>query len=253
MCRLFGIYGKVEIWKNLLQEFQKQAETGKIPPIANLQPGHKDGWGLACSVESKEGMQLIGKHIGSAYNSPEYSQYLDELIYEPYVLLCHLRKASPGIEISLGNAQPFITNNWAFIHNGTVYNPETLKYSEQYIFSSDNSDSEYYFHYLLTKLEKKGSNQSPANTLVDSVANIKVDFSSLNCMLTDGNSFYSVRYCSKHHSYYTLFYYQDDSGVVFSSEPIETDLLSKENWIEVENRSVVEILKEPITVNIYAF
>jgi len=72
-------------------------------------------------------------------------------------------------------------------------------------------------------------------------------------MLTDGNSFYVVRYSSKHHSYYTLFYYQDNSGVVFSSEPIETELLSKENWIEVENRSVVEILKEPITVNIYAF
>ena len=253
MCRLLGIYGNVENWKNILQEFQKQAETGKIPPIENLEPGHKDGWGLACSARNTDEMILVGKHVGSAYNSSDFSKYLNGFTYQPYVLLCHLRKASPGIKISLENCHPFITNNWAFIHNGTVYEAETLKYSKKYAFTSNNSDSEYYFHYLLTNLEKEGSHVSPVDTIITSLMEINVDFTSLNCILTDGISFYVIRHSSKHHNYYTLFYYQDNSGIVFSSEPVETNFLSIENWIEIKNKSVVEILREPISVNIYTF
>ncbi|MHA1941211.1 MAG: class II glutamine amidotransferase [Candidatus Hodarchaeales archaeon] len=253
MCRLLGIYGKVEIWKNLLREFQKQAETGIILPIKNLEPGHKDGWGFACSRNDQDGMKLVGKHVGNAYNNPVYSKYINEFTSQPQILLGHLRKASPGIKISLRNCHPFITNQWAFIHNGTIYNAETLKYNEKYPFTSNNSDSEFYFHYLLTNLEKNNSNFPPIKSLINSLINLEIGFTSLNCILTNGNSFYVVRFSKKYHSSYTLFCYQDDYGVAFSSEPLITDFLSKKSWIEIQNRSVVEVQEETLEVKIYSF
>ena len=46
MCRMLAIYGKVRFWKELVLEFQKLAESGIAPPVA-VEPGHRDGWGMA--------------------------------------------------------------------------------------------------------------------------------------------------------------------------------------------------------------
>ena len=49
MCRLLGVYGKVDYMTDLLMAFRELADHGRIPPVEGLLPGHKDGWGMARS------------------------------------------------------------------------------------------------------------------------------------------------------------------------------------------------------------
>ena len=127
MCRLFGIYGKVDFWKDIVFEFRKQAEIGKIPPIEDLTPGHKDGWGMAGSNDQKTAMVEIIRQLGSAYESKKFREVVYSIRNPSHIFLCHLRKASPNIPTSLANVHPFITDGWAFIHNGTIYQAESLR------------------------------------------------------------------------------------------------------------------------------
>ena len=68
MCRLLGIYGKVDFWQKIALEFSKLAECGNISPVAD-EPGHKDGWGMAKSNDGKTAMVEITRKLGSAYEA----------------------------------------------------------------------------------------------------------------------------------------------------------------------------------------
>jgi predicted glutamine amidotransferase len=59
MCRLLGIYGKVNFWQKIVFEFEKSSEFGNIPPPAD-EPGHKDGWGVAKSNNRKTATSKVG-------------------------------------------------------------------------------------------------------------------------------------------------------------------------------------------------
>ena len=74
MCRLIGLVGQIDLWQDVLFKFQEFAESGIIPPIPNLPPGHKDGWGMACSTTNPSEMNLIGKYQGSALESLYYKK-----------------------------------------------------------------------------------------------------------------------------------------------------------------------------------
>ena len=121
MCRLLGIYGQIDFWQDIVMEFRKQAEFGKIPPIENLKIGHKDGWGMATSNRDTTAMIEVKRQLGSAYESTTYREVVYSFKTTPRVFLCHLRQASENIPIALSNVHPFFVNEWAFIHNGTIF------------------------------------------------------------------------------------------------------------------------------------
>ena len=253
MCRLLSTYGNPENWKQILYEFQKQANTGNIPPVEGLEPGHKDGWGMAKSNIGKSSMEVIGKFLGSAIDAEEYGNIIKSIDTPPSIFMFHLRKASPGIQISLSNAHPFQQKKWIFSHNGTIYNANELLDTQKYKMTSDESDSEYYFHYLLNEIEKEGSESSLADKLVKALKKITVQFTSLNCMLTNGSELYAVRYCSKHEEYYSLVYYETPEGIVISSEPIRVQGYDYESWKELPNRSIIRISGNPYEKKVYRF
>ena len=79
MCRLIGLFGQIPFWQEVLLSFQELAESGQIPPIPNIPPGHKDGWGMACSSINPSEMNLVGKYQGSAIESPYYKKHIQIL------------------------------------------------------------------------------------------------------------------------------------------------------------------------------
>ena len=153
MCRLLGIYGQVDFWQEIVLEFRRQADVGKIPPVGGTQPGHKDGWGMAGSNKDRTAMVPIIRQLGSASDSVRYRQAVTSIDEAPDVFLGHLRKASEDIPITLANAHPFFHDGWAFIHNGTVYDAESLPRDASLVPISDESDTEYLFHYTQYKCQ----------------------------------------------------------------------------------------------------
>ena len=102
MCRLLGIYGKVDFWREMLSAFGELAETGKVPPVEGVLPGHKDGWGIAVSNKSRTAMEIAARDMGSAADSRLFRETVENLA-PPHVLICHLRKASSPIAVTPAN------------------------------------------------------------------------------------------------------------------------------------------------------
>jgi predicted glutamine amidotransferase len=249
MCRLLGIYGQTDIWREIAVAFGQQAQSGHIPPGDNHEPGHKDGWGIAMTNQDKTAMIPVIRQLGSAHGSSSYREAIYATPATPDVLLCHLRKASDIIPITLANVHPFIHNGWAIIHNGTVFNAESLPRDPGFNATSDGSDTEHLFHYLLTKIETSPPGQSVARAIANAVASINVDYSGLNCILSNGRELYAIRQYRKWQDYYTLYTYTLPGSLVISSQPVELPQLKPDNWRPLSNSRLLRIYDTPLKID----
>jgi predicted glutamine amidotransferase len=245
MCRLLGIYGQVDFWQEIVLGFRRQAEFGNIPPVEDMEPGHQDGWGMARSRRDKTAMVPIIRRLGSAWESTRYRQAVTSMDEVPDVFLGHLRKASDGIPVTLANAHPFFHDGWAFIHNGTVYGAESLPRDASLIPTSDDSDAEYLFHYLLSALMTKPVNKGIGVTLAMAVSSLKAEYTAVNSMLSNGHDLYVISGYKKWQDYYTLHCYSLPTGVIISSQPIESSRLDPTSWSRLANNSLLRIHGSP--------
>jgi len=245
MCRLLGIYGQVDNWREIVTAFSKQAETGIIPPEVGAAPGHKDGWGMTVSNRKQSAMVPLIRQLGSAHDSQGYREALYALPAQPDIFLCHLRKASDTIPITLANTHPFVQNGWAFIHNGTVFGAESLPRDSALVFTSDDSDTEHLFHYLLTKINERPQNTKISGSIVDAVSSLRLDFTALNFLLSNAGELYVVRYFQKYETYYSLYYYQLADGIIICSEPIDSKGLNRARWKLLTNKCLLRIHGNP--------
>jgi len=245
MCRLLGIYGQTELWREIALEFSKQAENGDLPPEQELEPGHKDGWGMAASSRNKKAMFPVTRQLGSAYNSSSYLEAIDSIADRPDILLCHLRKASDNIPITLSNTHPFFNEDWALIHNGTIYQPESLPRNPTLKLTSNGSDTELFFHYLLTKIMEAAINPKISPIIADAVTGINTDYTALNSMLSNGKELYVISRYQQWDEYYTLHYYEHPDCVIISSQIIESRHLNPLNWNKLPNNSLLRVHRSP--------
>jgi predicted glutamine amidotransferase len=241
MCRLLGTYGQVEFWQELVLEFRKQAVNGNIPPEEDIAPGHQDGWGMAISNPAKTAMAPLIRQLGSAADSLCYPEVVRSLTSQPNVFLCHLRKASAGISKTLANVQPFFQHEWAFIHNGTVFQAENLPGDPLFKTISDGSDSEHFFHYLLTKLGGPEAGGGQVEKILAAVAACSADYTSLNSILSNGRELFVIRQYRKWADYYSLYYHILPKGVVVCSEIIECDGLNPNGWVLLDPGALLRI------------
>ena len=114
MCRLLGIYGQVDFFKEWVIEFQNLSQYGQIPPTPDTPAGHHDGWGMARSNPEKTGMIPVDRQLGSAFQSQGFKAALNSIAHPPHIFLCHLRKASPEVAVTLANTHPFFARGWAY-------------------------------------------------------------------------------------------------------------------------------------------
>ena len=245
MCRLLGIYGQVDFWQEIVLGFWRQAEFGNIPPVAGMERGHKDGWGMAGSNKDKSAMVPIIRRLGSALESAQCRQAVTSIDEAPDVFLGHLRKASDDIPVTLANAHPFFHAPWAFIHNGTVYGAESLPRNASLIPTSDESDTEYLFHYLLSAIMTNSVNTGICETLALAVSSMKADYTAANSMLSNGQDLYVISAYKTWEDYYTLHCYALPTGVIISSQPIESSRLEPAGWTRLANNSLLRIHGSP--------
>jgi predicted glutamine amidotransferase len=105
MCRLFAVLASKPVKVNAA--FRALAAQSKE---------HKDGWGV---VHFDDAAPQVERGLEPAGLSPRFEALGASL--ESRALLAHIRLASVG-PVTLQNNHPFISQGWAFMHNGTVKN-----------------------------------------------------------------------------------------------------------------------------------
>ncbi|MEY4438091.1 MAG: hypothetical protein RL249_503 [Actinomycetota bacterium] len=216
MCRLLGFCSKNS---STLPQLLGQ-DLDKFVALSQI---HCDGWGYAHIEHSSTTAEKFREPI-PAIDSP----HLTEQINTPTDgALLHFRWASKGLDVKEVNTHPFTYKDITFIHNGSFRPFDTLApyISDTYkkLIQGD-TDSELYFYYLLTEIDKHGFIEGIASALKFIKADI--DHSSANMMIM--NKDYFVTACrynqdripdlfKKDIDYYELRYKEIDGAVLVAS------------------------------------
>jgi len=128
-----------------------RAENG----LATQSLKHPDGWGVAWFSGSGP---RVRRGVDCAHQSARFAQAVAGATSP--ALLAHIRKASVG-GVALKNTHPFVSQGWAFAHNGTVRGFEQRRSSfERRIAPSlraeirGETDSEHCFLLFLSLLQR---------------------------------------------------------------------------------------------------
>jgi glutamine amidotransferase len=226
-----------------LAQFADLADCGVVPPGAPR--GHRDGWGV---VAYKEGHVAVNERAPeSAYKNPAFTE-AGIRVPCPDLLLAHLRKASLG-GIARENTQPFVLNDYAFAHNGTVNDYEKLTVPEDLRAArKGDTDSEGVFLWLVGRMRDA---DDPKKRFFESAALLRErDYTATNIIFTDGRLLFVLRQANEENvavasgglceNYYTLFLGKETTGAVYAvcSERIALEGIV---WTAIPNHSFAVI------------
>jgi predicted glutamine amidotransferase len=221
---MMGVVSQGPVYYDLFEEFADLATQGMCPIGAPDERGHKDGWGLACFQNGalKIHMRDAGcaadasKYYGTAWKIAKLN--IERKPGQSLIVMGHLRRASAQGSVAQKFAHPFVEERdgvtWAFQHNGSLVNDPG---------EADKIDSQILFRLLLEHLTGGREHEDVANATA-AVRNLAIEkyggFTSLNFMLSDGQSLHAYRDFQTNGQYYTL--YLDNFGevVIVASEPI---------------------------------
>jgi len=223
MCRMMGVVSRGPVYYDLFEEFADLATQGMCPIGSPDERGHKDGWGLACfqngalTVHARDAgcAADASKYYGTAWKIAKLN--IERAPAKSLIVMGHLRRASAQGSVGQKFAHPFIEERggvtWAFQHNGSLVN-ETGDIGK--------IDSQLIFELLLDRMDgRHHGDVARATAAAREVAIEKYGgFTSLNFMLSDGQSLHAYRDFQTNGQYYTL--YLDNFGemIIVASEPI---------------------------------
>jgi glutamine amidotransferase len=88
-----------------------------------MKPGHLDGWGLS-GFNGKRAVYFERRAEGVTQAKVIFGEAVDKAARSGSpVVIGHLRKASEGAQ-NIVNTHPFLSKDWVFAHNGTVFGAE---------------------------------------------------------------------------------------------------------------------------------
>ncbi len=116
--------------------------------------------------------------------------------------------------------------------------------------TSDESDTEFLFHYLLTALMTPPINKRISETLAGAVSALEADYTSVNSMLSNGEELFVISGYKIWEDYYALHYYSLPTGVIICSQPIESSRLDPACWNRLANNSLLRIHGSPPRIDI---
>lgn len=232
MCRLLSYQSTrpttmPEIFGENFKEFVSLAEL------------HGDGWGIASKKNT--GIEFFKEPVAATKSltfESEVSKHKSESA------LLHLRWATEGMEINQNNTHPFSYQDITFIHNGSITPSNCLdSLIDEKIFPliKGSTDSEKYFYYLITQINRLGF-------LEGTLAGLKhiknsCTFSSINMMMI--NSDYLLAACVYNQNripekfqnqadYYNLRYRVTADQIIVASSG-----WNQVGWMEIPNGSIL--------------
>lgn len=159
---------------------------------------HRDGWGMAWLAGHRADPGALGaQHEGAlaarrslvpACDDPDFDELARSALGSAG--LVHLRWATAGYDVSPGNTHPFLAGGWAFVHQGSIPDPERLEALLTPEWSGrlrGTTDSERYFLYLLQCATESGDVVTGARRAVGDIVRL-CGPTSLNAMLLSTSS-----------------------------------------------------------------
>ena len=237
MCRLLG-------YSALTPTTFDQVVGNNFKEFIKLADDHCDGWGIASTTSNKASLY---KEPVAATKSATFTEQLEK--HKSKAALLHLRWATEGMAVNENNTHPFTYEDLTFIHNGSITPPTALDsvINKKYLqLAKGNTDSERYFLYLLTQIDKHGFVEGVKAGLTYIKNNCT--FSSINMMII--NEAYFIAACIYNQDkipqkfindtdYYHLKYTKRDGQVVVASSGWNQD-----GWHEIPNGSVIIVDKK---------
>ena len=241
MCRLMAFSARTEttLPSFMGSAFQEFVELSKV---------HDDSWGLALS---NGGTATLTKKAETAALSSSFQETVQSA--NSYGGLLHFRWASPGLPVTDANAHPFTYQDIAFIHNGALSPYDAVKSLVAPKFAElqrGETDSEQFFLYLLTEIERLGF----IDGVKACIKNIKTNFkySSINSMIM--NSDYLI-VTSEHDPnnkpdwadeiYYELRYRLDENGIAVASSG-----WNQEGWTLMNNHQMLVVDRKTLQAEV---
>lgn len=236
MCRLLGYASRTpQTFSNVVgKDFSNFVE------LAN---DHCDGWGIAASNTGQTIVALFKEPI-AATKSTHFAKEIDR--NEANGALLHLRWATPGMTLEANNTHPFTHNGISFIHNGAISDHEALdkQIDQKYLAAiTGTTDSERYFYFLLTQIDKFGLVQGTIVAI--NYIKTNLSFSSINVMLLSETTFLTACVFNPDKipasfraqgNYYDLRYTKTADHVLVGSSGWE-----QEGWQEIPNNSLLVV------------
>ena len=203
MCRLFGFRSAVasKAHRSLVEAENALAQQAQL---------HQDGWGIGYYIGRDA---YIIKSDSGAHQSERFRLASSRL--QSHTFVVHVRRATVGQRDYL-NSHPFRFGRWVFAHNGTL---EGFEKTRDWVIGEIDSelrpllfgttDSEHFFHYLISRLSRAGfdkaghefvDSKAAAVVLRDAVDELYVKAREhdlpppiLNFVLTNGDVFFAMR------------------------------------------------------------
>ncbi|BEP14920.1 class II glutamine amidotransferase [Acidothermaceae bacterium B102] len=184
MCRLLGwVSDEPRALADLLT-------PGELAEFTALSLQHADGWGIAW-YDADGALQTM-RSEDPAHSSVAYAEAVAGIASTGAIL--HLRWATPGIPVQPGNTHPFVRDESAFAHNGSIWPRDgLLDLLDAEPALEGTSDSELYLLALLQRVRAFGFDEGLRETIVDITAELTP--SSLNAMLL-GNGVLTAMCCN---------------------------------------------------------
>ena len=247
MCRLLGVVSP--------RPLPLAESVGEhLAPFEALSSLHCDGWGMA--VWDGTGTLQVDKAPEPARTSRRFDELAEKTMTDAALL--HLRKASPGMELSVANTHPFSDGVYALAHNGycgTAADLDAVVAEVGGAPAVGTTDSERYFSIVRALL----ADLPPAAALLEAARRIgrAANLVALNTLLLTPDALYAMCYydpekCADEPGGvegYFLHYTVSRREVIVASTGWDREI---ERWSPLPNGEVLEIARHTLEVNVYS-